>query len=355
MPTATPPPAHPAIIDHQAYPHIIDIIIASSPPPSLHVLRAVSSEFKRRADAILFHHVVLHRNGTITAPHGRLPGPLSANHWGQEQEQSRWVDTLRTHARILDYAHPVAIGDAAYYDDSNSPEPNLYAALSNISLARRVTQTQFVLPFLKTLVDFVHLAACESPNRCHPTIHEQDYIWGWPGTMTRVLCIKYAEQRSLVSRRHLVWCHELHPDYPDQMMTIILSLNDNPAPPTPAHRTLTLWANQEYGILTPLVVELGKHVLYSKFTIVGVLEMRRGLLNLANDVDDEALEQLVIEGIQRAFEQCYSGHRSMEGEQNRTSQAIRFQSLAEYRAAVGDEQFQLHTSCPETVGDREGL
>ncbi|KAL1412332.1 hypothetical protein Q8F55_000076 [Vanrija albida] len=47
------------VIDHTAYPHIIDAVIASATIPALARLRATSREFRDRINPLLFHHVVL--------------------------------------------------------------------------------------------------------------------------------------------------------------------------------------------------------------------------------------------------------------------------------------------------------
>lgn len=358
--SVTPPSPHPptpTVIDHLAFPQIIDAIVAHASPPSLRALRAVSSEYKRRVDAILFHHVIISTNADIIAPHGRLPGLRWTDPSASVTERAGWVDTLRSHARILDYDQPIYISQLEPQDvakdvhkesGGQGHDPQLFAALGNITVARRTMQTRWVIPSPKTVVDFVHLAACQSPNQRHPTLYEHDgphLTWSWPRSMKRVLCIKYTEQGSLVSRRHLAWLHEERPTN----MTIILSLNDHPSPPTAAHQTMTAWSPQEFGILTPLVLELGKHVSHCSYTIVGVLEMQRHLLGLARDADDSAVELVILEGIRRAFDDNYSHSPTTQEARDRIARAIRIQSLADYRAEVGNDQFELHTMCPRSA------
>lgn len=51
-------------IDHDAYPHIIDLVLKYAPTTSLVILRGTSSAFRDRVDATLFRHVALRAKGS---------------------------------------------------------------------------------------------------------------------------------------------------------------------------------------------------------------------------------------------------------------------------------------------------
>ena len=116
------------MIDHEAFPHIIDRIIDFAPRASLLALRGVSRAILDRADEILFRHVVLspadpdadHPEVVITAPHGRLPGLRWEDPDATREERARWLDQLER-AKIVDYApyfHPVDWIDGEWMEDS---------------------------------------------------------------------------------------------------------------------------------------------------------------------------------------------------------------------------------------------
>jgi hypothetical protein len=57
-PHATPPPT-PGVIDHTAYPQIMDVVFASAPRAALLSLRATSRTYRARVDALLSRHLAL--------------------------------------------------------------------------------------------------------------------------------------------------------------------------------------------------------------------------------------------------------------------------------------------------------
>lgn len=67
----------PVVIDHTAYPDIINAIIAHASPPALFKLRLMSTGFRKRIDTALAEHVVVDSDGKLHLAHEMRfsPGP----------------------------------------------------------------------------------------------------------------------------------------------------------------------------------------------------------------------------------------------------------------------------------------
>lgn len=74
MPSPCATPASQVVIDHLAFPHIIDMILDGAPATFLKTMRATSGTYRARVDAMLFRHAVIHKTGEfLYSAIGRLP------------------------------------------------------------------------------------------------------------------------------------------------------------------------------------------------------------------------------------------------------------------------------------------
>lgn len=121
------------ILDHNAYPHLIDAIFAAADARALLALRGASHAFQSRADARLFAHIAVHVADDVTllrspsassfsfssAPE-RLPGgggenlpalpfPLVAS-----RREQRALASKLAHARVVDLHSPIPVDYTAW-------------------------------------------------------------------------------------------------------------------------------------------------------------------------------------------------------------------------------------------------
>lgn len=137
------------MLDHLAYPHIIDAVFASSDSGALLALRSASHGFRERADARLFAHVAVHVADDTTylrsplAPAVNLPSlpfPLVAS----AREQLALSAKLK-HTLIVDLHSPIPVDYTAWF--------------RTFDLVRRVDPLAgagFLLP-AKTYVEYLDL------------------------------------------------------------------------------------------------------------------------------------------------------------------------------------------------------
>lgn len=118
-----------AVIDHLSFPHIIDCVWSYMTLPSAAVSRNVCSEWRRRADRILQHHMVLHTSFNDSAinvrvksweeaspPYPSYQAPLT--YMDPFLNFSAWPSgalDFRRNLRILDIPRPWAMDDASRY------------------------------------------------------------------------------------------------------------------------------------------------------------------------------------------------------------------------------------------------
>lgn len=71
-------------IDHQAFPHIINLILEHAPGQVLRAFRPTSKHYLSRVDAVLGKHIILSTFDslvmTVSSPHGPYPG-LTFRSW----------------------------------------------------------------------------------------------------------------------------------------------------------------------------------------------------------------------------------------------------------------------------------
>lgn len=99
-------------LDHNAFPHLLDAVIAAAPPASLLALRATSRACHAAATRRLYAHVVVSGHTPLSSITIRTPGPCSLTlggvGWGARNDVDPEIKPLvATHTRVLSLASHV--------------------------------------------------------------------------------------------------------------------------------------------------------------------------------------------------------------------------------------------------------
>lgn len=137
-----------AMLDHSAYPGIIDLIIQVAPFPSLLALRRTSKSFRDLVDRRLLTHVELqyHDGGelslrTVGGTHHRLPFKPELVHIADQVSETPYPRQPHPYAAFTQLRTLRRHGDAIAADDAG------------------------LFPQVDTLVDFIHLARYRQRDR----------------------------------------------------------------------------------------------------------------------------------------------------------------------------------------------
>ncbi|WOO85465.1 uncharacterized protein LOC62_07G008964 [Vanrija pseudolonga] len=146
-PASTRPPTPRIVLDHTAFPHILDAIIDYAPSPALAVLRGTSRAMMLRCSAKLYAHVWLHADRPSDTSYDveffypgsnrrRLPG-LKYGFWASASETEVTLYRLHTFTRALDIDFSDASGIDVAWKRLLAPG-ELKGALGNVSVLRRL-------------------------------------------------------------------------------------------------------------------------------------------------------------------------------------------------------------------------
>lgn len=333
-------------IDHESFPHIIDLILEYAPAGSLLAFRPTSRAFLIKADSLIFRHIVvlplqdsevkhLSISDQCRAPvrlsgfNGPLPGKpyLSAS----PAQRREWCTRLRRYCKVVDYHRPVQY---VYEFQRDDPDPTvlLLSTLSEASVSRIPTTIYNCSEASRrSSVDFVLLTPSEYGWGTSPMATVADFQ---RGTEIAVLSVQYNPAYPFILDSSIIR-HDWGPDGNLRQIVMIFTETRHAIPhptgdtPTP----LTAW-----GMLSslPTIIRFLPTV---PLAIVGFEAIERRLLNVCEDVCDGDL----YEAFQLATEEMIPG--APKGNPH----AIEFLSKDEYRMRVGDEQFELQTACPASV------
>ncbi|KAL1412311.1 hypothetical protein Q8F55_000055 [Vanrija albida] len=140
----------PAVIDHTAYPHIIDRIVAAASPPALLRLRATSKAFHDRVLGLIAHSeltTVVHTSDDLGTPQLRslLVSPAATHH--------RLLPFLESSVKILDIMGQSPSGPHNHHTLGH------FTRAHTVRRGNRAWELQAIdfFPCLTTVVDFVDL------------------------------------------------------------------------------------------------------------------------------------------------------------------------------------------------------
>ncbi|WOO81823.1 uncharacterized protein LOC62_04G005341 [Vanrija pseudolonga] len=147
----------PVVIDHNTYPHIIDLIVAAEPPSALLRLRGTSKTFNRRIDGLVAHAVLWSGNSSW------VPGENPQQPWTNvvplvgPSPSNRSLPSIRWAVKILDIK-----------GNTPDPDPEL-SCFKGAHTVRRFgrgweVRGRYGFPLAHTVVDFVHFSFDASPR-----------------------------------------------------------------------------------------------------------------------------------------------------------------------------------------------
>lgn len=320
--------ASPAAFDAEYYPTLIDAIFRHAPRESLLALRAVSQNFRFRADREFMRHLIIGPYRQLTTSRGPLPWPWSLT-----------PDELFAHTRIMDVPGKEELPVFSVHKRA------CLVGLRTLRWRGRITLHRRFLPSCDELVVF-----SDQTYWTRFAGHAYRFPFALPSQVGRkrlVLRFWYvrafpSEQCELRAGNSLLDLDTLPPE-----VVVIFSVASHP--------TSSFMLGRSYGEYRALTGRLGEWLATNDTSFVFVnaestlcsrvpCSTEGGCTHLSGFKVD------LYDAVHRhADAALVSPAAAVEGAMRRST----FLSLAEYESRVGEEQFRLHTHHPEDVGELE--
>lgn len=182
----------PAVIDHTAYPGILDLIIAYAPVASLFKLASTSTQCRERLAPLLAKHVVVIAEGRQRAPALYVPKGLRCD------DRENWRAHFRPDAiQVLD------VDD--YLMHNNSYLRKMARGLTSLRVLRRFNRADNVggspisPPGVHTAVDYVAIFPTKDGDKLRPSLH----CFTLPNLQRHVIHVRWGQHQ--LNRSQMYW------------------------------------------------------------------------------------------------------------------------------------------------------
>ncbi|KAL1405040.1 hypothetical protein Q8F55_008663 [Vanrija albida] len=350
---ASPSPSHQPLpataLDHAAFPHLLDAVIAFAPPAALRALRATSRACHQAATRRLYAHLVVSGHTPLSSITLATPGTLGVTlggvGWGPQQLEPAIKPHVGAYTRVLTLASQVdeRILDSLALLFDRRPVVRVLEAAFGARLGMLAVSAPAIVMFAP-LLELCHLPIPLALPRF---------------TERMVLNISFGADAAARARKPATGWVMARLAEAHGVKELVVVFTRRAAPRRHAS-PLSAWASDSalrLGLLDHLIGSIAGQVQWTRCTFVGLAEVYPEIVGLPPDVPgkevvaavrrvvDGAIGDAVAESIALAAPQD-SGLVPLDPVEMRGR--VRYLTREEYRADVGAERYALEVD--EEVG-----